>query len=111
MSTPGLWAAVNHDVEGERKLGDSGLRFWNVLAANGRYRGDVCSVHAAEHIGGITIAERNANARLIAASPALYDALETALNFIENTESEMGITLGSGEVARAALALARGEAA
>jgi hypothetical protein len=31
-------------------------------------------------------------------------ALERALNFIENTEEEMGITLDSGDAARAALA-------
>jgi len=50
-----------------------------------------------------------ANARLIAASPCLLEALERCLNFIENTESEMGDTLECGEQARAAIAKAKGE--
>lgn len=50
-----------------------------------------------------------ANARLYAAAPDLYAALERALNFIENAEVELDATLASGEVARAALAKARGE--
>jgi len=37
---------------------------------------------------------------------ALVKALRAALNFIENTESELGIQLSSGETAREALALA-----
>ena len=51
-----------------------------------------------------------ANAHLIAAAPDLYAALERTLNFIANTESEMGETLPCGDVARAAIAKARGEA-
>ena len=50
-----------------------------------------------------------ANSHLIAAAPDLYSALEKALNFITNTESEMGETLPCGDAARAALAKARGE--
>ncbi len=50
-----------------------------------------------------------ANTHLIAAAPDLYAALEKALNFITNTESEMGETLPCGDAARAALAKARGE--
>ena len=53
--------------------------------------------------------EMHANARLIAASPCLLEALERCLNFIENTESEMGDTLECGEQARAAIAKAKGE--
>lgn len=55
-------------------------------------------------------AEFTANARLIAASPDMYEALKRALNFIENTEDEMGITLDSGDVVRTALARAEGVA-
>ena len=51
----------------------------------------------------------NANAHLIAAAPDMAEALEKALNFITNTESEMGETLPCGDAARAALAKARGE--
>lgn len=35
---------------------------------------------------------------------ALVDALRSTLNFIQNTESEMGVILGCGDKARAALA-------
>ena len=51
-----------------------------------------------------------ANAHLIAAAPDMAEALEKALNFITNTESEMGETLPCGDAARAALAKARGQA-
>lgn len=53
--------------------------------------------------------EAKANARLIAAAPYLLEALERCLNFIENTEGEMGETLSCGEYARAAIAKAKGE--
>lgn len=53
--------------------------------------------------------EARPNAHLIAAAPELYAALVKCLNFIENTESELGIQLTSGMEARAALAKARGE--
>lgn len=53
--------------------------------------------------------EMHANARLIAAAPYLLEALERCLNFIENTEGEMGETLSCGEYARAAIAKAKGE--
>ena len=53
--------------------------------------------------------EMHANARLIAAAPDLLEALERCLNFIENTESEMGDTLECGDKARAAIAKAKGE--
>lgn len=56
-----------------------------------------------------TAGNREANARLIAAAPELYEALSACLNYIENTESELGISLSSGQSARAALAKARGE--
>lgn len=60
--------------------------------------------------GGIALEQKQANAHLIAAAPELYEALERALNFIANTESEFGIQLDSGDAARAALRKARGEA-
>ena len=72
--TPGPWVAICCDVTGERPVGDSGIRYWYVDPV-GEYRGSVCNVHAAEGIGGITIAERDANARLIAAAPIMYNFL------------------------------------
>lgn len=50
-----------------------------------------------------------ANTSLIAAAPDLYDALKSCLNFMENTESELGFSLESADQARAALTKARGE--
>lgn len=52
---------------------------------------------------------REANAHLIAAAPDLYEALQACLNFMENTESELGFSLESADQARATLAKARGE--
>jgi hypothetical protein len=50
--------------------------------------------------------EAEANARLISAAPDLLAAAQGALNYIENTESELGITLYSGDWLRAAIAKA-----
>jgi hypothetical protein len=50
--------------------------------------------------------DHEANARLIAAAPELLEAAQVALNYIENTESELGITLRSGDMLRAAIAKA-----
>lgn len=49
-----------------------------------------------------------ADRALIAAAPDLLEALKRTLNFIENNESEFGITLESGDIARAAIAKATG---
>jgi hypothetical protein len=58
----------------------------------------------------IVIAEcNNEDARLICAAPDLLAALEALLRFAENTESELGIVLGSANSARAAIAKARGK--
>jgi hypothetical protein len=54
--------------------------------------------------------EYRANARLIAAAPDMYEALKAALNYLENTESELGMTLDSAKAARAAIAKALGNA-
>lgn len=50
--------------------------------------------------------EQDANGHLIAAAPAMLEALKRCLNFIENTESEIGETLESGDMARSAIAKA-----
>jgi hypothetical protein len=51
-------------------------------------------------------AQHIANARLIAAAPEMLDALKDALNYLENTEGEFGITLNCADAARAAIAKA-----
>lgn len=46
------------------------------------------------------------DALLIAAAPELLEAAQKALNYIANTESELGVTLDSGDALRAAIAKA-----
>jgi hypothetical protein len=58
---------------------------------------------------GHTEDECEANARLIAAAPELYEGCKRALNYIENTEGEFDFELDTGIFIRAALAKARGE--
>ena len=57
-------------------------------------------------IGG---AANEDNAHLVAAAPELLEALEKSMNFIANTESEIGDTLECGDMARAAIAKAKGK--
>ena len=90
-ATPGAWRA-----DGEP---------WNRIvwsSADNR----VCFM---AHSSGLNDARDIATSNLIAAAPDMAEALEKALNFITNTESEMGETLPCGDAARAALAKARGE--
>lgn len=59
-------------------------------------------------LGGRRTGEESAaNCRLIAAAPALYEALA---NLLAVHEGEGGTKFPAGDIARAALALARGEA-
>lgn len=79
--TKGPWKKICEDVDGPRELGDTGLRFWSIREATGeRYRGGICIVSAAPHIGGISIEERNANAALISAAPDLLEAANYLLD-------------------------------
>ena len=51
---------------------------------------------------------RDNDARLISAAPDLLKALQKALNYLQNTEEEFGITLDSADACRAAIAKAEG---
>lgn len=51
---------------------------------------------------------RTENATLIATGHELFEAATKALNFIANTEGELGITLDSGDALRAAITKASG---
>ena len=55
------------------------------------------------------VPHNDADWHLIAAAPDLLDALERCLNFIANTESEMGETLPCGDQARTAITKAKGD--
>lgn len=61
---------------------------------------------------GISEAEQRANAHLIAAAPDLYEALNRIYNklLISDRDGESHISEKDGEMARTALAKARGEA-
>ena len=66
---------------------------------------------ARPHVAAILSAaeETGVDARLIAAAPEMLEALEKCLNFISNTEGEIGEDLICGNAARAAIAKATGE--
>ncbi|KAA8387646.1 hypothetical protein FKW31_03095 [Acetobacter sp. DmW_136] len=94
--TPGVWGPF-----------DNG-NFWEVEPVSNKYRGGICHIHDAEHIGGISQVEQVANARLIGAAPELYEALD---NIITATHNGFNIHQNSVLIveARAALAKASGE--
>jgi hypothetical protein len=64
------------------------------------YRGGICYLQSAEHIGGIDHAETAANAALIAAAPALLAALQGLLEMHPGTQNR------ATDAARAAIAKA-----
>jgi hypothetical protein len=73
-------------------------------------------VHRAEKVcdtnESCTVEEQEANARLIAAAPELYDALEHFFNIMHDYESSlrMGYVKHAMDMARAALTSAKGGA-
>ncbi len=96
--TPGPWRSTGFEYEPEagwfvREARDS--RYLAIASVR-------CTYRETEEI--------EANARLIAAAPELLEALERALIFIGNTEDEFGDNLECGDIARAAIAKARGAA-
>ena len=111
--TPGPWL-----LEQQLGTGDSDCG-WSVLEREQNpYRGEICHITDAEHIAGITKAERDANARLIAAAPELLEAMRALVKHFP-TDSEMdqiGFTKESVteacdayDAARVAIAKATGE--
>jgi len=104
-----LKVVTEHGENGEK------LFFSIGEADDSSYRGVVATVDEAEHIGGITWEEAEANAHLYAAAPDLAEALEEMVNVFNLPED------GSGDEelelyfrkpvkkARAALAKAKGE--
>jgi len=106
---PGPWGislALDEDAE---ERGVSVIAELPGVPAGGTpTRGMVAWVHS-----GIGACESDATAlataRFIAATPNLYAALEQLLRDIEPMEQAAGVRTASGDAARAALAMARGE--
>jgi len=68
------------------------------------YRGAVAHLQSCEHIGGITMAETEANANLISAAPDLLKALQEAVAVIEAIKPP---SYGMGTIVRGKSAIAK----
>ena len=88
MRTQGTWIAK------ELKIEDRVAWFDVMPAVEGPYRGSIAYVHHAEKIGGITMEEAKANAELIAAAPAMFDALEKIAGEAPAKEPRDGPSVG-----------------
>ena len=108
--TPGPWHAQCDDVS--RSPGDNGVRFWSIGCPggpDGSYRGSVCMVFSSQLASGISIDERDANARLIAAAPETTDALRSLLRLFEEIDGGENDDAPELVAARAALAKSQGK--
>ena len=97
--TPGPWAT--HKTEGNG--GNIPDRLEIVGPEEGRRRSLIASIY------GFKMLEGQANARLIAAAPELYEALEAAYMVLKPQKSRFEEYVNAVTLARAALAKARGE--
>jgi len=97
--TPGPWAT--HKTEGNG--GNIPDRLEIVGPEEGRKRSLIASIY------GFKLPEGQANARLIAAAPELYEALEAAYMVLKPQKSRFEEYVNAVTLARAALAKARGE--
>lgn len=112
--TPGPWAAVKSTTLATSRAGRFELACITVMPA-GSYRGPVADLQSCDHIQGITMAECEANARLISAAPDLLAALIDLEDAYcdagpEMTREKRAFGQRSLAAARAAIAKARGEA-
>lgn len=108
--TKGPWKAVCEDRIDKPPMfdGDDGHRFWTIQES-GIFRGGVATVHSSEHINGITLQERDANAHLIAASPDLLSAAKGALFVLQIVNSREPGTNEQGAIAHLEQAIAKAE--
>ena len=72
--TPGPWFAVGKVTPVGDPDGGGVCNLWcgSVTPDTPPYRGEICTIQSADHIGGISREEAEANARLIASAPSLY---------------------------------------
>jgi len=82
---------------------------WSYWRDSGFPQGVITQDRTKEYIAAPIGPDTVANAHLIAAAPNLYAALELLLRDIEPMEQAVGRKTASGDAARAALAMARGE--
>jgi hypothetical protein len=102
--TPGPWIV-------EKALGKRGaVCYLNIVQGDiSTYRGAVAGLMDAEHIGGVTKAERDANAILIAAAPDLLEACQTVLAVFARGLAVDADTLNGLVAARLRSAVAKAE--
>ena len=115
-ATPGPWHALDQRNSTLRAQGWEGPEQDAILIVNyppAEIKAGHCDCivariefrNRAEKLGDGNMAD----GRLIAAAPELLEAAQKALKYIANTEGELGITLGSGDALRAAIARATGK--
>lgn len=97
--TPGPWSI--HETKGNG--GNISDRVEIAGPEEGRKRSLIASIY------GFKLPEGQANARLIAAAPELYEALEAAYMVLKPQKSRFEEYVNAVTLARAALAKARGE--
>lgn len=101
--TRGPWSAVRNE------------HYWEIRSDHHGQIGDACASKYI-HVGGKCLPESEteiiaaANARLMAASPDLLEALKATLEEIERVEADVEYKLPCGDKARAAIAKAEGSA-
>jgi len=78
--TPGPWNANGEVIEVTGSDGKTDPLWCGDIHPTGKYRGAICRIQSADHLGSsaIGIAEAEANARLMAAAPDMYEALKKA---------------------------------
>jgi hypothetical protein len=99
--TPGPWV-VDHDYPNDRTPG-----YANISGAIGQPEEHRALAKVVVELDGERYGQGEANAALIAAAPDLYAALELAIPLLMTHPNDVGIR--RYDVARAALAKARGE--
>jgi hypothetical protein len=99
-ATPGPWLL-------EKSIGENELDcgwYINPKPVDYNYRGSICYIADAEHIGGITVAERDSNARLIVKAPDMRSLLRHCAEVLAACDAHVDIGDGEGSYSTVALA-------